>query len=540
MSILSTAKRRIASSWRVLLAPLAWLLTLVAVVWMLDFARVCVTTDEPLAEHLAASFVSLGNMLQVTFLFGGVIAVVAAVPVVLGRMKSARPAPLPVLVMSLLPLLGWVGFDLWPTRSSSSTGTDVYLIVVDTLRSDFVDAERTPNLWALGQDGIRFTDAVSTSSWTLPAFGSLLTGLHPAEHQLGFREERGRHEAVLRSDALTLPDHLRKYGYQTTGLVTNSMLWSELGLSRGFDHYRNLLSSTATTLMTWRPFEIPPFAAAPVQTQRGRWWLNAGADPARPLFMLLHYMDPHLPHTPRAAAVRAERPLHGEDRAPFVVTYGAEVRVVDAAIGEFLEHLRSAGRYEDALIVFTADHGEELDEGRPVAAQMSRPRHEHSYFPEVARVPLVVKLPRGVGAGTVSHELVSLLDVPETVIEVLGVPSLPGAHGVPLVDASGRLLPTAGVAFQGGLHHSPWRDVSRSAGSAVAWNRSKDDWIGYDRREDPTFSTPLPVVPDADKEQLRAHVARINAGREGREGVTIELSEEQLRQLEALGYVDPS
>jgi arylsulfatase A-like enzyme len=476
-----TSKNRIASSWRVLLAPFTWLLTLVAVVWILDFVRIRVATDQSLAEHLAASFISLGNMLQVVFVFGGLITVVAAVTVLAGRMNAARPAPLPVLVLSLLPLLGWVGLDRWPTRSSSADGTDVYLIVVDTLRSDFVDARRTPNLWALGQDGIRFTDAVSTSSWTLPAFGSLLTGQHSAEHQLGDEDGVGSYEAALDSETPTLAEHLRAAGYQTTGLVTNSMLRADLGLSRGFDHYLNLVPLTATTLMTWRPFDPQPYARGPVQTQRGRWWLNAGADPARPLFMLLHFMDPHAPHTARGASVRAERTLDSEARAELVVTYGAEVRGVDAAVGEFLDHLRSAGRYESALIVFLSDHGEELDEARPVEAQMHRPRHGHSHYPEVARIPLVVKLPGGVGAGTESDELVSLLDVPETVIEVLGLPPLPGARGVPVVDASGRLLPPADVAYQGALLHGPERDVSRTDTSAVVWNRSASTWPGSTR-----------------------------------------------------------
>jgi arylsulfatase A-like enzyme len=531
-------RERVADRWRVLVAPLAWVLCLIAIVWVTDFFRVTLTTDDPVAERLAAGFVSLGHMLQWGGLIGGLFTCLAAVPVLMGRMQNARPAPWVVLAVGLLPSLGWATLWAWPAPSTTSARPDVFLIVVDTMRSDAFDAERTPHLWALGEDGIRFDDALATSSWTLPSFGSFLTGRHPREHELGLRDGRGASTGVLRSDVKTLAEHLDEAGYQTSGLVANQMLWSELGLPRGFSHYRNLLASTTTTWMTWNLGQDSTYAVASLQLQRARWWLNAGAEPGRPQFMMLHFMDPHEPLRPRRALVRAEREVMGDGASVGAVDYGAEVRAVDVAVGRFLELLRATGRYESALIVFCSDHGEELDEARDVQPDRPRPSHGHSLLPELVRVPLAIKLPGGVGAGTVNRELVSLLDLPDTMLEILGMPPLPGSRGVPLLDATGRQLPTRGITFQGVPLFGPPLEAMRDPGHGVIWNPEDDQWRAFDRQADPLFLEPLDRPPEGAQERLRAHVAEVSSAPRDENRTQPELSEEQRRQLEALGYVE--
>ncbi len=531
-------RERVADRWRVLVAPLAWVLCLIAIVWNTDFIRVTVTTADPVAERLAAGFVSLGHMLQWGGLIGGLFTTITAVPVLMGRMQNARPAPWAVLAMAMLPPLGWATLWAWPAPSTTSDRPDVFLIVVDTMRADAFDAERTPHLWALGEDGIRFDDALATSSWTLPSFGSFLTGRHPREHELGLRDGRGASTGVLRTDVRTLAEHLDEAGYQTSGLVANQMLWSELGLPRGFSHYRNLLASTTTTWMTWNLGQDSTYAVASLQLQRARWWLNVGAERDRPQFMLLHFMDPHSPLRPRRALVRAERKVTGDEASVGAVEYGAEVRAVDEAVGQFLQRLRSAGRYESALIVFCSDHGEELDEARDEEPERPRPAHGHSLMPELVRVPLAIKLPGGSGAGTVSSDLVSLLDLPDTVAEVLGLSTIPGSRGVPLLDATGRLLPTRGITFQGIPLYGPALESMRDADHGVIWNPEDDRWRAFDRRADPMFRDPLDRPPDGAQERLRAHVAEASSAPPDDNRAQPELSEEQRRQLEALGYVD--
>ena len=77
---------------------------------------------------------------------------------------------------------------------------NVILVTIDTLRADRVSAygiaeDTTPFLDELAADGVLFTRAYSTSSWTVPSVASLLSGLHPATHgvvhgQVGRTAER--------------------------------------------------------------------------------------------------------------------------------------------------------------------------------------------------------------------------------------------------------------------------------------------------------------------------------------------------------------
>ena len=98
--------------------------------------------------------------------------------------------------------------------------------------------------------------------------------------------------------------------------------------------------------------------------------------------------------------------------------YDGEIAYGDRELGRFLRELRARGRYDDALVVFLADHGEEfLDHGQWL--------HGRSVFDELVRVPLVVKWPGQRGAGQRVAEQVQVVDVLPTVLESLGLPRPP-------------------------------------------------------------------------------------------------------------------
>jgi arylsulfatase A-like enzyme len=84
-------------------------------------------------------------------------------------------------------------------------------------------------------------------------------------------------------------------------------------------------------------------------------------------------------HTGRAIRTPSERQWLRE-------LYDAEVRYTDAAVGRVLEHLRKSGLYDDSLVIFTTDHGEEFWEH-------GRWEHGQSVYNELVTAPLFIKLP---------------------------------------------------------------------------------------------------------------------------------------------------
>lgn len=97
----------------------------------------------------------------------------------------------------------------------------------------------------------------------------------------------------------------------------------------------------------------------------------------------------------------------------------------DAQFGRVLEALERGGHADDTLVVFTTDHGEQL-------GQHGMYQKMEMYEPAV-HVPAVFRMPGG--ARGVVHTPVSHLDFVPTITQLLHLPGLPGAEGIPL-DAS--------------------------------------------------------------------------------------------------------
>ncbi len=267
-------------------------------------------------------------------------------------------------------------------RRPASRGPNVIVVVVDTLRADvlgrFGGTATTPVLDAQAAAGVDFSSARAASSWTWPSTASLLTGLYPNAH--GVHDER---RCYLVDEVETLAEVFARAGYSTGAFVANVLISTENNFQQGFETYVNV-----------------PYANARALNGRVSDWLDATDGTARLLY--LHYFDPHSPyHAPDDAAAEADpiqaaamqRLLDLEDLADvdpddaerylgfLRERYAAEVEYFDRAYAELLEQLGGHGVLDDALIVFTSDHGEEFFEHGMML-------HGPHLYDETVRVPL--------------------------------------------------------------------------------------------------------------------------------------------------------
>lgn len=251
----------------------------------------------------------------------------------------------------------------------------IILISVDTLRSDRLPVYgytngATPNIDALRRDGVLYERAYSHAPLTLPSHLSMLTGLLPNEHgvrnNIGYRFEG----AKIRTAARVLHEN----GYRTGAAVSAYVLRSETGIADGFDVYDDDVPS--------RPgAAVAENARSGFETlERARSFIGANA--SSPFFLFFHIYEPHAPYTP-------PDPF----RTRFADAYDGEIATADAIVGELIATLKASGIYDDALIVFTSDHGEALWEH-------GEDQHGILLYREVLQVPLVIKHPRAEGAGT--------------------------------------------------------------------------------------------------------------------------------------------
>jgi tetratricopeptide (TPR) repeat protein len=303
-------------------------------------------------------------------------------------------------------------------------GAPVFLIVVDTLRSDHLpfygySGVETPALSALRQDSILFEKAYSHVPLTLPSHASLLTGTLPAAH--GVLDNGGYR---LDPSVPTLAGILKQQGYATGAAVSAIVLAGTSGISRGFDFYDDAIEPSSPGL----PLGDVRRAGDETAGLLSRWLDGVKQDR---VFGFLHLYEPHAPYEPR-------EPF----RSRYPNPYDGAVASADSVVGAFLDHLKAKGLYDRSLIVFLSDHGEGLgDHGES----------EHGVFVyrEAIQVPLLVKLPRREEekrpalAGTSVPVPVQLIDVVTTIAKTLAVRGFtPPPETLSLVElASGAPAP---------------------------------------------------------------------------------------------------
>ena len=410
---------------------------------------------------------------------------------------------------------------------------NLVLVSLDTVRQDVLgcyghrprhapDQPITPVLDQLARDGVRMVDAYSSSAWTLPAHVSLMTGLPALVH--GVEDESG----VLAENVPTLAALLRDHGYRTAGVYSAPYLDPHWGFDRGFDDYVPVYGAEASAASARAEAMRAAIAAAAAAGDWARYddlkrqqvavesELNRASErvvssdevaatavasierlsrAGRPWFVFAHFFDAHCDYVPpppydtrfdpdytgsftgahcmggpEVGTPDPDRPgglirrLADRDLEHAFALYEGEVAWVDAHVGTILDALRRAGVAERTLVVVVSDHGEEFFEHGGLG-------HRRTLSEEVVRVPMLLRLPGVLPAGTAVRGPVSLADVLPTVLEVLGIAPapLPGsASFLPLVrgaPAADRELALRTVIMFGGevrvdgTHTLPVRNV---------------------------------------------------------------------------------
>ena len=380
--------------------------------------------------------------------------------------RPGRPAPLAGLA-ALLTVLGGCS----RAQEAPPERPNVVLISLDTLRADHLSCygyrrPTSPRIDALAEEGVRFAETWSTTSWTLPAHLSMLTGLSISAH--GVCDDRlwqvvaadgGPDELPLRGTLL--PEVLGERGYATGGFYTWKYLEPRFGFGRGWDVYERaghsvfshpewsarfaeLRAAGATDeLRAWMEESPELFdesrPTAGEATDRALAWLDEthAADPDRPFFLFLHLFDVHDGYTPpeefdRFGAPGYDGPIDGRnvtapdspvhpgmaprDLERLVSLYDGEIAWVDSQVGRVVDRLDELGLADDTLIVVTSDHGEEFFEH-------GGKTHRANLHVESLHVPLVMRWPAGLPAGEVVDGPTGLVDLVPTVCALARVPA---------------------------------------------------------------------------------------------------------------------
>ena len=379
------------------------------------------------------------------------------------RGAGSGVAPLPLLALSD-PLL--FAADPAPSPTAAATGTrvrNVVLVSLDTFRADRLGRRRpdgrslTPRLDALAAQSAVFTQALSNSSYTLPAHVSLFTSQRPGEH--GMLSVFDQLEPAV---SPLLARCLAEQGHATAAFTSGGMLNSVFcAIDEGFDRFGEIdpILTAGDRLRDIAPLQQRPGYNRELATRRRLEhavfpWLAAHRGTPFLLFLhsyLTHNYQPEPELLAELSRGLAPTPLDlarvvphlGCDResgaplldgVPFVAVrdlpwlearYDATVAQADREVGRLLDQLEALGLADQTMVIVTSDHGEEFLEHGDLS-------HAHSLYDEILRVPLLIHVP-GMAPRVVA-EPVELIDVAPTVLARLGLPVDPRMRGSDLLD----------------------------------------------------------------------------------------------------------
>lgn len=410
----------------------------------------------------------------------------------------------PVTAFSLFTLILASGCQSHAVEPTAAKKPNILILYADDLGYGDLPSYNakskipTPHLDLLAEQGMRFTDAHSSSGICTPSRYAMLTGRY---HWRKFHGIVGAHEAsVFDAAELTLPEMLQSQGYTTAvigkwhlgwdwdaiakpgaeryayhprGRTTykhDALDWSKPipdgPLAHGFDYY---FGDTVINFppYTWieddRVLKAPdrmvdvdqfrpakegtwrarpggmvegwdPYENIPVTTRQAVSKIHQYAAEDEPFFMLFSFPSPHTPIIPNDA-------FDGRSGAG---PYGDFVVETDEACGRLLSALEAAGVSENTIVIFTADNGSEYfayDRDEKFEHWSSEPLRglKRDIYEGGHRVPFILKWPGVVPGGSSSDALLSQIDLMATVAGILGV-AIPEDQAIDSYDQSPILL----------------------------------------------------------------------------------------------------
>lgn len=313
----------------------------------------------------------------------------------------------------------------------------------------------TPNIDALQNNGITFSQAYVTAPNCSPSRAGLLTGRYQQRYGHEYNLYNSKPLNGVSSDSLGLPrsqkimpQYLKALGY-TTGAIGKWHLGSKAyyhPMQRGFDYFFGTLEGssfyqTGQAKEIIRGYDHVPADSLPYLTDAfGDEAVRFIAKQQGPFFLYLAFNAPHVPLQAKKEYLDLYRQqFHSTERA----TNAAMTRSIDDNVGKLIQVLKDKGVYDNTLIVFSNDNGGPVSLHGGNGSNNSPLRGAKVMLYEGGiRVPMIFHWPAMIKGKQVSQQVVSTLDWLPTFIDITGaaapVHTLDGISLYPLLRG-GRL-----------------------------------------------------------------------------------------------------
>lgn len=419
---------------------------------------------------------------------------------------------------------------------------NIILISIDTLRADHLgcykyERNTSPAVDEFREDAVLFRRCTAQSTSTLASHASMFTSLIPSHHRAYFTRSQ-----PLPDNLQTMAEFLRQENYRTISFNDGGQISAKFGMDQGFEIYESL------------PAKKPAEMTFKRIVNKAIKWIDGHFQPGEKFFLFLHTYETHHPYTPgkkylerfesgyngnlpRHISVElikqinnGEVTINEEDKKHIVNTYDAEIRAMDESFGRFMRFLKERKLYDNTLVIFTSDHGEEFGEHGIWAT------HSHALFNEQLHVPLIMKLPASRFASRKVNHLVRSIDIFPTVMDFLGE-NIPG-----YVEGISLLPLIKGVKSDVNIFTISQRDMQKTYPREY-WSIIKGKWKLYNKKLYNLLKDPGELQDVADSnikvktrlESIAVHFLKRIKWQHSTKRV--KLDEKTKKKLKTLGYV---
>ena len=466
---------------------------------------------------------------------------------------------------------------------------NILLITIDCGRQDMIygDEVETPHIDKLREGGITFTNAFSQSSSTIPSLYSLFTSKYLSTH--GVINQNPAMYKRIGNDSLPVILARNKW---SVGMFSGLDILQRVMLSdiincitgkRDFSYIvkeanqetkaRSFLKNKARSLNHVIPPIIKAHYArnlnmsaktnAETLVDNASMWLSRLNEDN--FFLWIHFFDAHLlywaPDKWIKKYYQKPRPLpkktayehakvkglwfneitmdsilkRTKDMNIFPATYKAALSYIDEQIGRLKASLRETKKYEDTLIVITADHGENLLENGIFCGH-------NKLFDATTKIPLIIRDPNFFQSREVSA-LVQHIDLMPTLLERLKV-NLPreidGKSLWPCINSEKEVN-----EFVFSEHTNMFQKTIRNKEWQYLWaNTDKKPLLGPEfeggillnrlKGDKENYATRYPAIC----KEMEDMIHKLSEGFQPADEKEGEVPQEMLDQLKALGYFD--
>ncbi len=362
---------------------------------------------------------------------------------------------------------------------------NILWIIMDAVRQDSLSCygyfrKTTPNLDKLTEEKetILFKNAFSPARWTPPSHASMFTGKLPSHH--GVLSPN----LYLNNKHKTVAEDLSNIGYNTVLITPSPQLASYRNLNKGF-------KKTIESYLGKLNFKDPQLLISLIKNAFFGWdeqtdyfnkvikkEIKKNKSEKIPFFIFVNYATVHWPYDPtfpfkykfplpenidehkiktlagqESLVSKALRYLKLKKKPdvslkyPFnylgkfieitplefnalKTYYDCGLSYLDHKLGQLVDYLKK-NVYDDTLMIITSDHGEMFGEHNLAA-------HQYGLYENLIRVPLIIKFPKNISSKRADDDLVSLIDIVPTLLDLIGVNKKINLDGVSLFDSKKR------------------------------------------------------------------------------------------------------